>query len=61
MTAAFLTNVTGPAIIVETFAKLLEKSEKMGRTPRIINVTSGAGSIGLRSDRTNPHQEMKVV
>ncbi|KAH8639301.1 hypothetical protein IG631_07071 [Alternaria alternata] len=61
MTAAFLTNVIGPAIIVETFAKLLEKSEKMGRMPRIINVTSGAGSIGLRSDRTNPHQETKVV
>jgi NAD(P)-dependent dehydrogenase (short-subunit alcohol dehydrogenase family) len=61
MTAAFQTNVTGPAVVVETFAPLLEKSGRMGKTPRIINVTSGAGSIGWRSDRTNSHQEMKVV
>jgi NAD(P)-dependent dehydrogenase (short-subunit alcohol dehydrogenase family) len=61
MTAAFQTNVTGPAVVVETFAPLLEKSGRMGKTPRIINVTSGAGSIGWRSDRTNPHQEMKAV
>jgi hypothetical protein len=27
----------------------------------VLNVTSGAGSIGLRADRTNPHQEMKFV
>ncbi|CAG5178137.1 uncharacterized protein ALTATR162_LOCUS8551 [Alternaria atra] len=61
MTAAFQTNVTGPTVVVETFAPLLEKSGRMGKTPRIINVTSGAGSIGWRSDRTNPHQEMKAL
>jgi NAD(P)-dependent dehydrogenase (short-subunit alcohol dehydrogenase family) len=61
MTSAFLTNTTGPAVIVETFAPLLAKSAEMGKTPRIVNVTSGAGSIGLRSDRGNPHQAMKVV
>ncbi|KAH6877990.1 hypothetical protein BKA58DRAFT_426897 [Alternaria rosae] len=61
MTSAFLTNTTGPAVIVETFAPLLAKSAQMGKTPRIINVTSGAGSIGLRSDRGNPHQAMKVL
>ncbi|KAI4945381.1 hypothetical protein J4E86_009268 [Alternaria arbusti] len=59
MTSAFLTNATGPAVIVETFAPLLAKSAEMGKTPRILNVSSGAGSIGLRSDRTNPHQAMK--
>ncbi|KAI4651430.1 uncharacterized protein J4E78_008122 [Alternaria triticimaculans] len=61
MTSAFLTNATGPAVIVETFAPLLAKSAEMGKTPRILNVSSGAGSIGLRSDRTNPHQVMKNV
>jgi len=61
MTSAFLTNATGPAVIVETFAPLLAKSAEMGKTPRILNVSSGAGSIGLRSDRTNPHQAMKNV
>ncbi|KAI4653737.1 hypothetical protein J4E93_001504 [Alternaria ventricosa] len=59
MTSAFLTNATGPAVIVETFAPFLAKSAEMGKTPRILNVSSGAGSIGLRSDRTNPHQAMK--
>lgn len=58
MTAAFLTNATGPALIVEAFAPLLKKSNT---TARIINVTSGAGSISLRLDYTNPHQKMKVV
>ncbi|KAI4703328.1 hypothetical protein J4E81_002206 [Alternaria sp. BMP 2799] len=43
MTSAFLTNATGPAIIVETFAPLLAKSAEMGKTPRILNVSSGAG------------------
>jgi NAD(P)-dependent dehydrogenase (short-subunit alcohol dehydrogenase family) len=58
LTAAFLTNTTGPAIVVEFFAPLLLKSTK---TPRIVNVTSGAGSISLRLDDTNPHQKRKVV
>jgi NAD(P)-dependent dehydrogenase (short-subunit alcohol dehydrogenase family) len=61
MTAAFQTNATGPAVVVEAFVPLLKKSRDMGNTPRIVNVTSGAGSIGLRSDRSNPHQAMKFV
>ncbi|KAF1841643.1 NAD(P)-binding protein [Cucurbitaria berberidis CBS 394.84] len=59
LTAAFLTNSTGPAIVVESFAPLLSKST--AKTPRIVNVTSGAGSISLRLDSENPHQQMKVV
>ncbi|KAF1947325.1 NAD(P)-binding protein [Clathrospora elynae] len=59
LSAAFLTNTTGPAVVVETFAPLLEKST--AKTPRIINVTSGAGSISLRLGTTNPHQKMKMV
>jgi NAD(P)-dependent dehydrogenase (short-subunit alcohol dehydrogenase family) len=58
LSATFLTNTIGPAIVVEAFAPLLAKSAK---TPRIINVTSGAGSVGLRLDMTNPHQKMKAV
>jgi hypothetical protein len=61
MTNAFSTNTTGPAVVVETFAPLLQKSADLGNTPRVLNVTSGAGSIGLRADRGNPHQEMKFV
>jgi NAD(P)-dependent dehydrogenase (short-subunit alcohol dehydrogenase family) len=56
--AALRTNTVGPALTVAAFAGLLEKSEK---TARVINVTSGAGSISLRLDDTNPHQTMKYV
>jgi NAD(P)-dependent dehydrogenase (short-subunit alcohol dehydrogenase family) len=55
---AFTTNTVGPAIVVEAFAPLLSRSIT---TARIINVTSGAGSISLRLNDTNPHQAMKVV
>ena len=58
LTAAFRTNSTGPAIVVEAFESLLAKSEG---TPRIVNVTSGAGSIALRLDYENAHQKMSVV
>jgi NAD(P)-dependent dehydrogenase (short-subunit alcohol dehydrogenase family) len=44
--------------MVETFVSLLEKSNK---TPRIVNVTSGAGSIGLRLGDPHEHQKMKVL
>lgn len=52
----FCTNAAGPYAVVETFASLLERSSK---TPRILNVTSGAGSIELRLDSTNPYYKMK--
>jgi NAD(P)-dependent dehydrogenase (short-subunit alcohol dehydrogenase family) len=58
MAAAFVTNATGPALIVQAFESLLKESSA---TPRIINVTSGAGSIASRLDYTNPHQKMKAV
>jgi NAD(P)-dependent dehydrogenase (short-subunit alcohol dehydrogenase family) len=43
MQESFKTNVTGPALMLEAFWPLLMKSET---TPRIINVSSGAGSMG---------------
>ncbi|CAO2657281.1 Nn.00g034070.m01.CDS01 [Neocucurbitaria sp. VM-36] len=59
LSAAFLTNATGPALVVEAFAPLLTKSTH--KTPRIVNVTSGAGSIAMRLDSKNPHQQMRIV
>lgn len=55
----FRTNAVGPAAVVEAFAPLLRNSTSS--TPRIINVTSGAGSISLRLDATSPTYEHKVV
>jgi NAD(P)-dependent dehydrogenase (short-subunit alcohol dehydrogenase family) len=58
LTAAFQTNATGPAIVVETFVPLLDKSNKV---VRIVNVTSGAGSISLRLGDPHKHQKMKTL
>ena len=55
---AFDTNATGPAVVVSVFASLLQKSTI---TPRIINVSSGAGSIGRRLDSSSPSYKMKVM
>ncbi|GIK06154.1 hypothetical protein Aspvir_001797 [Aspergillus viridinutans] len=43
----FNTNATGPAVVTECFAPLLKKSTGC---PRIINISSGAGSIARRLD-----------
>lgn len=55
---AFRTNATGPAAMVEAFAPLLEKASG---TARIVNVTSGAGSIALRLDASTPTYQQKAV
>lgn len=44
MTKVFQVNTIGPALIVEKFLNLLEQGEK----PKIINITSALGSIGLK-------------
>ena len=54
---AFDTNATGPAVIVAAFEHLLAKAQK----PRIVNIASGAGSIGRRLDPTTPHYKASVV
>ena len=54
----FDTNVTGPAVVVNVFASLLKKSTT---TPRIINVTSGAGSIERRLDSSSPTYKMQAT
>ncbi|KUI72944.1 Carbonyl reductase [NADPH] 1 [Cytospora mali] len=57
--ATFRTNATGPAFLVDVFEPLLKKST--AATPRIVNVTSGAGSITIRLDPTHPTHGQKVV
>lgn len=47
MAQAFQTNATGPFLVVEAFAPLLRKSNT---TARIVNVSSGGGSITRRLD-----------
>lgn len=56
MALSYQTNATGPQLMVEAFAPLLKKSRG---TARIINVSSGAGSITSRLDKTNMWYTMK--
>lgn len=55
MHETFEVNLYGPVILTEALASLLKKSND----PRIINVSSGMGSVGARLDPSNPwyHQE----
>ncbi|PKX96183.1 NAD(P)-binding protein [Aspergillus novofumigatus IBT 16806] len=46
----FNTNATGPAVVTESFIPLLQKSTG---SSRIINISSGAGSIARRLDPTS--------
>ena len=55
---AFDTNATGPAVVVNAFAPLLKKSTT---TARIINISSGAGSIERRLDSSSPTYNMQYV
>lgn len=56
MQAAFNANATGAAVTAQIFAPLLKKS----RSPRIVNVSSGAGSISLRLEK-NQYYKMGEV
>ncbi|KAL1301908.1 hypothetical protein AAFC00_006086 [Neodothiora populina] len=51
MAQCFQTNAIGPMVMVDKFAPLLSKSNG---TPRIVNVSSGVGSIAKRLDPTSP-------
>ena len=44
---AFAANITGAVLVTEAFEPLLSKASNV---PRLINVSSGAGSIGKRLD-----------
>lgn len=51
MRETFKVNVFGPVILTDALAPLLKKSND----PRIINVSSGLGSIGARLDSTDAY------
>lgn len=54
MSQSFLTNSTGPYLMAEAFIPLLKKSTSI---PRIINISSGGGSISHRLDPSaQPHK-----
>ncbi|KAF2728144.1 NAD(P)-binding protein [Polyplosphaeria fusca] len=55
---AFDTNATGPLVMGEKFLHLLKKST-IPPSPRILNISSGAGSIGRRLDPTGMMYNMK--
>ncbi|KAL5356054.1 putative short-chain dehydrogenase [Aspergillus floccosus] len=59
MRVAFDTNATGPAVVTSIFGPLLQKSTAASR--RIINVTSGAGSIERRLDPSSPIYKVQQV
>lgn len=56
MRISFDTNATGPLIMGDAFAPLLEKSND---SPRIVNISSGAGSITRRLDPTSAIYKLK--
>lgn len=56
---SFKTNAIGPAVLIEALEPLLKKST--AATPRIVNVTSGAGSLTRRLDPTKPLYDQKAV
>jgi NAD(P)-dependent dehydrogenase (short-subunit alcohol dehydrogenase family) len=52
LTQSFLVNATGVQLVTDAFKPLLQKST---HTPRIDNVSSGAGSVSIRLDPTFDH------
>lgn len=60
MRDAFDTNAIGPAIVTEAFAALLKKSTALP-PPRIVNVSSGAGSITRRLDTSSPMYKVQQM
>ncbi|OKL58549.1 hypothetical protein UA08_06047 [Talaromyces atroroseus] len=56
MLLAFDTNATGPLIVTNAFAPLLKESKD---SPRIVNITSGAGSISSRLNRNSPTYQLQ--
>ena len=59
MREAFDTNATGPAVVTQIFAPLLLKSSAPLR--RIVNISSGVGSINRRLDPSSATYKMQGV
>jgi len=58
MRAAFDTNATGPAVVTSLFAPLLQNSTA---SPRIVNISSGVGSINRRLNPDSPTYKLQGV
>ena len=58
MRAAYETNAIGPVLVTEAFASLLKKSNA---TARIVNVSSGVGSIARRLDMSSPMYKTSAI
>ncbi|KAI5356606.1 putative short-chain dehydrogenase/reductase SDR, NAD(P)-binding domain superfamily [Septoria linicola] len=58
MRECFQTNAIGPVMVVDEFAHLLKKSTM---TPRIINVSSGAGSIERRTAADSQIRNLSAI
>lgn len=58
MAQSFDTNVAGPALATKAFAPLLKKAKGV---PRIVNVSSGAGSINMKLDTSGPHYTIRAT
>lgn len=56
MREAFDTNATGPAVVTIAFAPLLRKSSA---SPRIVNISSGVGSINRTLDPSSPTYKLR--
>jgi NAD(P)-dependent dehydrogenase (short-subunit alcohol dehydrogenase family) len=54
----FETNAAGAWFVVETFAELLRKA--VG-TPRIVNVSSGLGSLALRAQKGSMLDDLSMI
>ncbi|KAL1799472.1 hypothetical protein ACET3X_003509 [Alternaria dauci] len=57
LTTAFDTNATGPWLLTKALVPLLKKSEN----PRIVNISSGAGSIGRRLAPESPMYKIQAL
>ena len=59
MREAFDVNAAGPAVVTKAFGPLIQKSTSTSPSPRIVNVSSGIGSIGRCLDPTSPMYKMQ--
>lgn len=58
MRESFDTNATGPAVMVDVFAPLLKKSTA---SPKIVNISSGIGSMNRRLNPDSPTYKIQAV
>ena len=58
---SFEANAIGPAVLTQALAPMLKKSTASSPGPRIVNVTSGAGSVTSRLDPNAPGADQGLM